>query len=485
MWRFAPDVDPTTPEIYTAMSRMIPTPWGTYRTGPSISGTFGSGGAVSGTPVGSALLAKTDGTTRWVVGTPTKLYDSDATGTTFTDRSGAATFSAADYVSNSSKRWQFAQFGDVTIAVQLGNNPQASSSGNFADLGGSPPKAACVAVQSNAVILANVNTGSAVGDGWYASDVGDHTNWSTGEAANGRLLQTPGDIKCLIAFKGVVLAFKETSVYEGQYVGGTVKWAWRLLHPTIGTSSASGVATNGQLLFVYGLSGAYIYDGAQFTRVDQGVEKYAQTNFAPDVTNDVIYSYKEQLFCIYALTRQFMAYCPATGLWSAGLDAPASASTTIVRLTPVKMLPGYARRVVYSTSVPNTEARELTGADYSNGGALLSSVTTGWIGNDLTVTNVTDVIPQFVPAGDYSYNNGHGSTYPAVLTHKTAMTRAATMASTSASPVTMNTTTGRFNVNVSARWHEFTITDGSQLTGNEGGMELSGITLDLQGAGKK
>lgn len=472
MWRFAPDVDPTTPQIYTAMTRMLPTPWGTYRTSPSMSLLAGNIG--TSTPCGSELLVKLDGTVRWLVGSTSKIYDSDETGAAFTDRSGAV------YTSDTN-RWQFAQFGNVTIAARLANPTQASTSGNFADLTGSPPKAACITTQSGFVILGNYNDGTSVPDGVWWSDIYDHTQWtptSGKESGYVRLMSTPGAITALSSLGSNVYAFKDSSFYRGTYVGSPVFWQWQLIHPSIGVSSGSAVASDGTSMFFFGKAGAYIYDGAQIRRIDDGIEKYLQSRFGSSMTTIACtWSADEQCFLING-GRVFSAYCPASDLWSDGVDAAAAQAGDLVHEV-TRVPPGYSRRGIGGAIAATLYGYKAIGTNYS---LTSSSVTTGWFGSDEAVTNVDRVTPVFVPAGDYSYANGTGSTYPSALTHYIATSRGGTMGSGVTSSIDYNN--GRFNVNRTARWHSFLLTDSSgSVSGLQGGMELSGIAVRSKPAG--
>ena len=64
------------------------------------------------------------------------------------------------------------------------------------------------------------------GDYWMASDIGDYTNWTTGEAASGRLFQPEGPILWAFPFRDYVLVGKKHAAYRGRYVGGIYKWRW-------------------------------------------------------------------------------------------------------------------------------------------------------------------------------------------------------------------------------------------------------------------
>ena len=149
-----------------------------------------------------------------------------------------------------------AQYGNVTIcAMGAGAATVASiSAGNFSALAGAP-NGEIVVIQSNCVLIFNT---SANVDGWAASDVGDYTNWTTGEAASGRLIATPGPITAAVAFGDSVIVFKSGSTYRMRYVGGAVKWVIELIHSTLGCGTNtnayqdkySAAASHGGVLFL-------------------------------------------------------------------------------------------------------------------------------------------------------------------------------------------------------------------------------------------
>ena len=94
-----------------------------------------------------------DGSISVFAGTSTKLYILDNTTFAWTDVSkGAGSYSALVSTAN----WQFAQFNSTIIAVQNNTVPQSfvlGSSAAFADLGGSPPQAANIAVINFFLVL--------------------------------------------------------------------------------------------------------------------------------------------------------------------------------------------------------------------------------------------------------------------------------------------------------------------------------------------
>ena len=100
---------------------------------------------------------KSDGSVVIFAGTSTKLYKLDNTNFTWSDVSKASgTYTAL----TSTAQWQFTQFGNLVIAVQVNTVPQVfdlSSSTEFANLGGSPPQAAYVATVGRFVMLGGIS----------------------------------------------------------------------------------------------------------------------------------------------------------------------------------------------------------------------------------------------------------------------------------------------------------------------------------------
>jgi hypothetical protein len=119
-----------------------------------------------------------------------------------------------------------------------------STGGNFSALAGAPNAEILLGV-AGAVLALNTNTSA---DGWATSDVFDYTNWTTGEAASGRLLQTPGPITSGVSFGNYAIVFKADAIYRISYVGGIVKWQTELLYRGIGCQSRFGSAAAAKYL---------------------------------------------------------------------------------------------------------------------------------------------------------------------------------------------------------------------------------------------
>lgn len=130
---------------------------------------------------GEFYARKTDGSVVHFAGTSTKLYKLNNTDQTWTDVSkGAAAYTAL----TTTAQWQFTQFGNLVIAVQVNTAPQVfnlSSSSEFADLGGSPPQAAYVATVGRFVFLGGIASFE-YRVKWSA--IGDATGWTVGTASS-------------------------------------------------------------------------------------------------------------------------------------------------------------------------------------------------------------------------------------------------------------------------------------------------------------
>lgn len=232
------------------------------------SGTKPFNVSVTGTVIRAHCLQKTDGSAKLFAATATKIYElTDAT--TWTDRSsgGGSYTTASD--------WNFCQFGDQTIATSIENDTQSATTGAFGALSGSPPKAKFCATQNLAVILAHYNDGTLYTDGWWASDVGDATTWtpsSSNDAANGRLLQTPGPITGICAFKGRTYLFKENSFYSLEYVGAPIYYQVTVVDLSRGASFQSAILNIGDGIIFANKSGFFIFDGNSTRQISDGTK---------------------------------------------------------------------------------------------------------------------------------------------------------------------------------------------------------------------
>lgn len=255
-----------------------------------------------------------------------------------TDRTGTAAYpTLTDSI-------QFIQYGVVTIGCMGATRTGPTGGGlpgadtiyttgatsNFAVLSGAP-RAMCGCVQSNAVLLfwtENAGGGNIAEDGYAISDVGDYTNWTTGEATSGRLISTPGGVTAAIPFNNAVYVFKDSgagdgSIYRLTYVGGVVKWATELLHQGVGCKYFKMAAAGKDGILFLGserteagspTSVFYWFDGVsepvvanQFTSIP------ANSGTAGEFGID--YDPKRNTFSVWVGNGIVYWFNPATGAW--------------------------------------------------------------------------------------------------------------------------------------------------------------------------
>jgi hypothetical protein len=172
--------------------------------------------------------------------------------------------------------WDATAWGNQIIAVNYLDAPQSSTGAGFSALSGSPPKARHIASNVNFVMLADVNDGASnvYSDMVWWSALQNPASWTASiatQAGNIRLLDSPGPITGLVAFKDKFVAFKKNAIFLGEYVGPPFIFQWRMISNRIGcVAPKSVVECDGQLFWVDS-SGIFSFDGASLRNVGQPV----------------------------------------------------------------------------------------------------------------------------------------------------------------------------------------------------------------------
>ena len=242
-----------------------------YRWAPLASGMFGTTAVADVFSItGIAFLAKTfvkvAGTVRFLVfgaSSGTGVIDEYSASGTRTNR--ATSLTASSY-------WTAASWGDQIIATNYADAVQSSTGAGFTALSGSPPKARHIAANINFVMLASTNDGTAYEDEVYWSGIRNPLTWTPSIATQCgriRLLDTPGPITQLVAFRDKFYAFKENSIFVGEYVGPPAIFQWRVVSSRIGCVGFAGQAVtecDDKLYFAH-TTGFYEFDGSQVRNV--------------------------------------------------------------------------------------------------------------------------------------------------------------------------------------------------------------------------
>jgi hypothetical protein len=260
---FAPDIDTawsSHPGALSAINALAPLQSGIYGS----VGTAAYLSALTGTDHLTAyLFRQVAGTVRLLTFRKQNIdeYDSSASRT---NRGTSYSASTTD--------WSAAAWGNQIIACNYLNNTQSSTGGAFADLGGSSPKARYVAANLNFVMLADVDdSGSNVYSDmvWWCA-LQNPASWTPSiatEAGNVRLLDAPGPIRQLIAYRDTFVAFKDNAIFVGEYVGPSFVFSWRLVSNRVGCiAPKSVVELDGKLYFLHS-SGFWEFDGQTLRNV--------------------------------------------------------------------------------------------------------------------------------------------------------------------------------------------------------------------------
>lgn len=379
------------PDVWQDINNMLPSMDGSYRTAPVFATITGAGPSSPGTTLNAWLgVTPAEGVT-YYVGTTTKLYRA-ASIASFTDSSKSGGYTS------SAQAWSFSQFGNYTVATNGVDAPQvrdATTANAFADLGGTPPSTAKIAVvQSNVLLFFNTNSGGA---SWAASDVGNHANFTTGEAASGAIHHRPGAITAAVAFKDEVIVFKGGSVYRMRYVGSPIFWLVELIADGIGVGSQGAVCNCGDSLVIMSVAGAYLFDGASFRKIE-----------APSVPLAASASLKEGLYVPhhysvwFQLNNIIYVYNLASDRWGKFevYKTSASTSTDTYRLVGgpiaarIGVASGVMENLIYMIDLAsNPCVVSSSGAWGSQSGTVSAYLHTAYIGNRQIDSTFTRLIP--------------------------------------------------------------------------------------------
>lgn len=279
---FAPDLPTDTPGAITSQQGMIPSVRG-FTSGPvqGISQTASLGG----NSLGVFSPKQVNGTRRYFIGTATKLWESNSTGSSLTDRSLTA------YSASATQTWSFCQFGDITLASNLGNAiGQINANAAFATVtgGGTPPKASIIINAGPAtapfVLAFNYDDGSVHADGLFNSGLADYTGWTVGtnQCATLRAYEPSGPFVAAIAYRDGAIAFKENAMFEVTYsaVAATPGWSFRRIASDIGCSGKNMCVNVNDTIYFADKRGFWMYDGSYPKKLPGYLHDFWSINYA-------------------------------------------------------------------------------------------------------------------------------------------------------------------------------------------------------------
>lgn len=254
---FMPDADPTMPGVFVDCANIVPTIRG-FAAGPSL--------VDAGSPPladecrGSGLIIRLDNTRRFFAGTPTAIYENIANAWVDVSRSGG-------YTTGGENRWRFAQFGNATLATNQQDVIQVSVAGAFEDIPTAPQARIIETVAGFVLVFATVDPiNGDEPDRWWCSGLYDHMAWTPSQAtqaANGRFLDSPGEIRAAKKLGNDIVAYKEKSMYLGRYVGPPVIWSWQQIPGDVGAISQESVVSIDTAHVFIGNDDFWMFDGSR------------------------------------------------------------------------------------------------------------------------------------------------------------------------------------------------------------------------------
>ncbi|WP_343577941.1 hypothetical protein [Pseudomonas sp.] len=455
---FAPDAEVTTPGLLTNCDNLIPYLNGME--GAPSPATPANTPALAAACIGAAVVSKLDDTRRIIAGTTTKLYELVAGAWTDVSRVG-------NYNGGVDTRWSITQFGDATLCANRADVIQRSTSGVFADVA-TAPKAEVIFTVGAFVMALNLNDGSEKPDGWACSAAFDDTNWTPNiatQATAGRLVATAGRLTAGMRLGEYAVAYKARSIYLGQYVGAPTVWNWlQVPGGEAGCIGKEAICDIGGAHFFVGDDNFWIFDGTRPIPVADGtVRQWFFDNCSPQYRYRTICSFDKQKNLVWVFFPSNSSSTPDSALvfhviakkWGVAnraieaalnyvqqgvtIDGLSAYSATIDGLAPYSFdsqfwLQGGRAMAVFDTS---HQLQSMTGP------AAASSMTTGDVGDDYTVTTLNGIRLRYAQAPS-------AASAQVFIQQNSGVGFAATG--------TGAVLDGKFDVRQTARWHKATFT---------------------------
>jgi hypothetical protein len=488
---FLPDVDPTTPGVWTTCDGYVPTLVGMRSAYEPVNVGYSP---LAKACLGAVLARLVDDSTRIIAGTDDNLWEVAAGD--WVERS-----STSDAYETGNGRWRFTQVGNVTLATNGADRIQKSIlSGTFSDLANSPIAKFICTTKSSAgefVVLGSTNdSGLSIGGSspnsedanrvWW-SGLGNYTTWQpslASEAGTLQLVDTPGPLTGLKTLGDYVIAYKARSIYLGTYQGNQIQWGFRSLPGDIGASSNESIVSIGSAHLFLGAENFYKFSGDIPQPIGDGIKKWFFTELDVDYAGNIVSLYDRYADICYwfypsrntggGVLDRWVAYHVSSGRWGAGSNNVEAALETVsasptwnelwagLTFDTIPDVDYDSKYFAVGKAYPTvfTTAHVMSGLSGAGG---TNSFTTGYVGDDQKILHLRRITPRWkqLPSSATAVHR-HGNTLGGTITTKTATTMS----------------NGRFDLRQAARWHQLTV-------GTSGTCELSGIGYDLVPAGRE
>lgn len=295
---FAPDADQTTPGVLSDCQNLIPSLIGMEGAPEPV--VPGGVGPLPGPCRGAAVVSKANGLRRLLAGTNDNIYELDESTWISRGRAGG-------YSGSSETRWSFAQFGDATLMAAAGNKIQRSLDGAFSDIS-TAPMAGIIFSAGSFVMALNTEVAQ---DGWHCCAAFDDTDWTpslTTQAASGRLVTTPGALTAGARLGEYAVAYKERSMFVGQYIGPPTIWSWtQVPGGDAGCVGKQAICDLGGVHFFVGHDNFWLFDGTRPVPIGDGA---VRRWFVEDASPDYLY----KTICVHDReNNRVWVYYPSAG----------------------------------------------------------------------------------------------------------------------------------------------------------------------------
>lgn len=416
-----PDLDTSwevAPGALVTCSGFLPTRRGSYASWGCEDAVHSYTSAVE--PIAAGIVTRGSGIGELYIFNKQSIFSTSGNPSAATDRSSTT-------YSSSTVGWDWTTFGDIVLATNYYNAIQKAVllGDTFANLGGSPPKAQCIATLFGLVVIANLDTGSAIPDGWACSDLEDPEDWTptaTNYADTGRLYDTPGAIRSLVRLRDTLIAYKDDSIYVGEFVGDptTTILAWRLISDKVGCSALHGVAVLNDCHYFMHRTGFYVFDGSAVRQIGREVSQQVTGFMSASGINftkhqATVDAAQNSVFFGFArgsdtALNYWLVYNTETGRWSGTLGqifthSASGYPTCVVQCTVSDLIAFYSglATVAPLTSAvlcgPNGSGK--TASFYTRYGGAATAVRgnemlTGVIGNGDDNQTITRIKPRFI-----------------------------------------------------------------------------------------
>lgn len=262
-----------------------------YHYGPHGSLASLSLGATTAYCRGSISGVSSEGVPFSIAGDETKLYKVDPGTSTHVDISKSGGYSLSP-----THRWQFAQFDDDVISVAPGHAIQSynvRSSSLFEDLSISAPRAKCIGVVGQHVVVGNTvdlqDAAVPTRIAWPA--IGNPYGWPQPGSVEAfavlsdyrTLKGDSGDVQAIVAANDVGAIFQESSVSRMDFIGGQAMYSIREVEEDYGLLIPNAYVAFGAQVFYLSEAGwrLFTYSGSE----DVGEGKINRT-FLADLDQD-------------------------------------------------------------------------------------------------------------------------------------------------------------------------------------------------------